>query len=107
MQILQHDPQPKNSAMELAYGRLRARVVRLARPRANFEVRTPVAVTGVVGTGLVVRVFADFTEALCLEDSVRVRNRNDMIRGEVVLLPWEFTRVARAAPATRPAQSVT
>src|SRR6266852_4556518 len=105
MQILQHDPQTQNTAIELAYGRLRARVVRLARPRANFEVRTPVAVTGVVGTGLVVRVFAYFTEVLCLEDSVRVRSRDDMIRGEVVLLPGEFTRVARAAPPTPPAKA--
>ena len=105
MQILQHDPQTQNTAIELAYGRLRARVVRLARPRANFEVRTPVAVTGVVGTGLVIRIFADFTEVLCLEDSVRVRNRDDMIRGEVILLPGEFTRVARAAPPTPPAKA--
>ena len=105
MQIIQHDPQTQNTAIELVYGRLRARVVRLARPRANFEVRTPVAVTGVVGTGFVIRVFAAFTEVLCLEDPTRVRNRDDTIRGEVVLLPGEFTRVARGAPPTPPAKA--
>jgi len=34
-----------------------------------------------------------------------VRNRDDMIRGEVILLPGEFTRVARAAPPTPPAKA--
>ncbi len=100
LQILKHDAQAQSTAIELSYGRMRAKAVRLVHPGSSFEVRTPVAVAGVVGTRFVVRAFADSTEVFCLEDSVRVRNRDDSVPGEVLLTAGEFTRVMRGQPPT-------
>lgn len=103
LQITQHDAASQSTAIDLVYGSLRAKAVRLAKPGAQFTVRTPVAHAGVVGTLFFVRVFPDFTEILCLEGSVRVRNRDESITGEVLVRAGEFTRVARGLPPTSPA----
>ena len=103
LQITQHDAASQSTAIDLAYGSLRAKAVRLAKPGSQFIVRTPVAHAGVVGTLFFVRVFADFTEILCLEGSVRVRNRDESVVGEVLVRPGQYTRVARGLPPTPPA----
>jgi hypothetical protein len=103
LQIVQHDAATQSTAIDLAYGRLRSKVVRLARPNAEFQVRTPVAHAGVVGTLFITRVFSSYTEILCLEGSVRVRNRDTSVAGEVLVRAGEFTRVARGLPPTPPA----
>jgi hypothetical protein len=51
LKIEQHDAQVQRTSLELAYGRMRASVVRIARPdQGGFTVRTAAAVAGVVGT---------------------------------------------------------
>jgi len=103
LQITQHDAASQSTAIDLAYGSLRAKAVRLAKPGSQFTVRTPVAHAGVVGTFFFVRVFPDFTEILSLEGSVRVRNRDESVVGEVLVRAGEYTRVARGLPPTPPA----
>ena len=49
MRVVQHDAASQQTSLELTYGRLRSRVVKLAQPGAKFEVRTPHAVCGVIG----------------------------------------------------------
>lgn len=102
LEVRQHDPASQNTQIDLAYGRIRAKVVRLVRPGSDFRVRTPVANAGVVGTRFFIRVLPDATEILCLEGSVRVRNRDDSIAGEVTLRAGAFTRVLRGQPPTPP-----
>jgi hypothetical protein len=103
LQIVQHDAATQSTAIDLAYGRLRSKAVRLSRPSAQFEVRTPVAHAGVVGTLFITRVFPSYTEILCLEGSVRARSRDTSVAGEVLVRAGEFTRVARGLPPTPPA----
>ncbi|MCI0354587.1 MAG: FecR family protein [Acidobacteria bacterium] len=50
MRVVKHDAQSQQSLAELLYGRVRVRVVQLTRPKAGFEVRTPTAVIGAIGT---------------------------------------------------------
>ncbi len=97
LKITAHDATAQRSELELAVGRIRARVVRGARS-GGFEVRTPTAVAGVVGTHYVVSVTADYTEVLCLEGEVIVRNADATVSGTVRLRAGEFTRVARGQP---------
>lgn len=98
--IAKHDPTTQQTQLELQYGRVRANVVRIAKPRGNFELRTPVAVTGVVGTGFDVYTTSDSTGVVCRENTVRVRNADDGVPGEVILHAGEFTRVLRGQPPT-------
>ena len=56
MKVVQHDAASQQTQLELNYGKLRSRVVAITKPGGKFEVKTPKAVAGVVGTdfGLVV-----------------------------------------------------
>ena len=102
LQIVRHDARQQRTELQLAYGKLRANVVRITRPSGGFDVRTPVAVAGVVGTRFFVKITADgFVIVLAMEDRVRVRNIDPSVVGEVILNPGEYTTVARGvAPAT-------
>ncbi len=50
LKIVQHDPNSQQTQLELNYGKLRSRVVAITKPGGKFEVKTPNAVAGVVGT---------------------------------------------------------
>lgn len=96
--ILEHDSAAERTALELGYGRLRASVVRLARPAARFEIRTSAATAGVIGTRFAVRSAGDTAEVFCLEGEVAVRSSDPAVAGEVRLRPGQFTRVVRGRP---------
>jgi ferric-dicitrate binding protein FerR (iron transport regulator) len=50
LKVTQYDPGAQQSEMDLAYGKLRAKVAKITQPNGKFEVHTPVGVAGVVGT---------------------------------------------------------
>ncbi len=52
--ITQHDPNAQQTRVEVEYGKLRNRVVAITKPGGKYEVRTPNAVAGVVGTDFMV-----------------------------------------------------
>jgi ferric-dicitrate binding protein FerR (iron transport regulator) len=103
LRILKHDPQHQQTTLELLYGRLLATAVRIAKPYGKFDVRTPVAVAGVVGTQFGLRVDPNSTDVVCREGSVRVRSVTEIVVGEVVIHAGEFTHVERGKPPTPPA----
>jgi FecR protein len=100
--ITKHDPATQQTQVELTYGRIRAKAVRIVQPGGSFKVRTPVAVTGVVGTGFDIVTTSVMTVVLCLDHTVRVRNAENRVVGEVLLHAGEFTRVRRGMPPTPP-----
>lgn len=100
--ITKHNPAAQQTDLELTYGRVRSRAVHITQPGGSFKVRTPVAVTGVVGTSFDVRSAGDETLVLCLENSVRVSNVDDRVKGEVTLQAGEFTQVRKGKPPTKP-----
>ena len=73
MRVLQHDAASQQTALELSYGRLRNRVVKLTKPGAKFEVKTPHAVIGVIGTDFYVFVDEVRTVVLVYSGKVLVR----------------------------------
>jgi len=50
LKITQHDATAQQTQLELNYGKVRNRVVALTKPGAKYQVKTPNAVAGVVGT---------------------------------------------------------
>ncbi len=50
LKIVQHDATAQQTQLELNYGKVRNRVVALTKPGAKYQVKTPNAVAGVVGT---------------------------------------------------------
>ncbi len=105
--IARHDPGAGQTWLELVYGRVRAKVTHLTRPSGRFEIRTPVAVTGVQGTEEYVEASATATLVIALGGGdVVVTSADARISGQVVLHPGEATDVAAGRPPApaRPAR---
>jgi len=67
MTILQHDATTQRTDIQLALGRMRATVVRIANPaQGGFQVRTQAAVAGVVGTDVFYDAAEVFTTVIAL-----------------------------------------
>ena len=74
LRVVQHDAANQRTQIQLAYGRLRVSAVRLARAGSNFEVRTPTAVAGVVGTDFALESSNNTTSLQVYEGSVTFCN---------------------------------
>ncbi len=72
LRVLQHDTQSQQTSLQLAAGQLRSRVVKIANPKGKFEVNTPHAVIGVIGTDFYVDVNPTRTRVICYTGQVRV-----------------------------------
>jgi hypothetical protein len=71
--IARHDTGEQQTDLDLAYGQVRARAVKLVKPNARFQIRTPVGVAGVVGTEMVVLFdAAGNMNVVCMEGSCKV-----------------------------------
>jgi hypothetical protein len=101
--IAKHDPAAQQTDLELTYGRIRANAVRVTQPAGRFQVRTPVAVTGTVGTRFYIFTTADQSLIFCLENALRVRNALQSVGGEVTVHAGQFTRVRKGLPPETPA----
>lgn len=103
LQILQHDATAQRTELQLVYGRLRSSVVKLTAKDGSFVVRTPSAVSGVVGTRFFVGTVGLPTRVISFDGVVRVRNSDPAVVGDVLVRAGEFTDVAIGAAPTPPA----
>jgi hypothetical protein len=100
LRIVQHDAANQRTQVQLAYGRLRASAVRLARAGSSFEVRTPTAVAGVVGTDFVLDFENGMTSIHVYEGSVNFCN----LAGQCAMVGPGFSSIVRGNQApTQPA----
>lgn len=72
LQVLQHDANSQQTALQLDYGKLRNQVVKITQPGGKYEVRTPNAVIGVIGTDFYVAYANNRTTVICYEGIVTV-----------------------------------
>jgi hypothetical protein len=100
LRVVQHDAQNQRTQLQLAYGRLRFSAVRLAKAGSSFQVRTPTAVAGVVGTAADITFGNDMTTLSVTEGSVNFCN----LQGQCVTVGAGFTSVIRDSQA--PSQPV-
>ena len=71
--IAKPDTGEQQTDLDLAYGQIRARAVKLVKPNARFQIRTPVGVAGVVGTEMVVLFdAAGNMNVICMEGVCKV-----------------------------------
>ena len=82
LRMVRHDGGTQQTELELSYGRLRSRVVRQARPGAKFQVRTPAAIAGVVGTDFYLFSDASGTILIVFDGEVRLTS---LITGQTLL----------------------
>ena len=72
--IAKHDAGSQQTELELTYGRVRANVVRMGRPAAKFQVKTPTAVAGVVGTDFFLSFINNIAELIVYDGVVQFCN---------------------------------
>jgi hypothetical protein len=98
--IGKHDPAAQQTDLELSYGQVRARAVKLVKPDAHFRVRTPVGVAGVVGTEMIVMFDpGGQMHVLCLEGACQAC---DLLLNCVLMKGGEETSFHNNQPPSQP-----
>ena len=72
LKVIKHDAVSQQTSMSLSYGQLRSQVVKITQPDGKYEVRTPNAVIGVIGTDFYVGYENDLTTVVCYVGKVSV-----------------------------------
>lgn len=72
LRVVQHDTASQQTSLELNAGRLRSKVVKITQPNGKFEVHTPNAVIGVIGTDFYVAFSGNKTTVICYVGQVSV-----------------------------------
>jgi hypothetical protein len=68
--VTKHDSGAQQTDLDLNYGRVRAKAVKLVKPNASFQIRTPTGVAGVVGTDFALDSQGDTTRIVVFEGKV-------------------------------------
>lgn len=123
LRVVKHDAASQQSSIDLLYGKVRATVAPVTKPGGSFQMRTPTAVIGVIGSGVLVdaepttavtaitaeeleklplsRIPLDRTLVTALEHIATVRNIDPAVQGTLYLLPGESAVVDRGKPPVR------
>lgn len=105
LRVVQHNAAAQQTTLEMLYGRLRSQVMKLTHPNSNFEVRTPTAVAGVIGTDFLVIATADRTTVIVFSGIVHVTPRNPQTGTQsdsqsVSVNPMQQVEVTAAGPGS-------
>ena len=74
LRVTKHDAAAQQTELELEYGRVRSNAVKQTKPGANFQIRTPTGVAGVVGTDFFLSFENYVTRLIVFEGRVRFCN---------------------------------
>ncbi len=72
LKVEQHNAASQQTSMYMSYGKLRSQVVKISQPGGKYEVRTPNAVVGVIGTDFYVGYEKGQTTVICYVGKVSV-----------------------------------
>jgi hypothetical protein len=77
LRVVQHDAQSQQTVVDLDYGKLRNQVVKITQPGGKYQVKTPNAVIGVIGTDFYVAYANNQTTVICYDGLVSVTPTSD------------------------------
>ena len=72
LRVVQHDAKSQQTEMDLDYGKLRNQVVKITQPGGKYQVKTPNAVIGVIGTDFYVAYANNQTTVICYDGVISV-----------------------------------
>jgi hypothetical protein len=72
LHVVQHDASTQQTSLELTYGKVRSQVQKITQPGGKYEIKTPNAVIGVIGTHFLAEFEAGTTTVTCYEGQVLV-----------------------------------
>ena len=102
LRIVKHDAKTQQTLLQMTYGRVRAEVSQITRDGGRFEVRTPTAVAGVIGTDFGTESGVGSTTFVCISGAVSVANSDPAVPGSVQCGAGQTTTVATGKAPTTP-----
>ena len=72
LRVVQHDAASQQTSLEMNLGKVRSKVVKVTQPGGKFEMKTPNAVIGVIGTDFYVGYNGNQTTVICYTGKVWV-----------------------------------
>src|SRR4051812_25420745 len=102
LRIIRHDVKSQQTALQMTYGRIRAQVANITRDGGKFEMRTPTAVAGVIGTDFGIDSSLGGDTFVCVAGAVQVSNSDPSVPGSVQCNAGQTTTVAPGKAPTTP-----
>ena len=104
LRIIKSDAKSQQTSLEVDYGRVRMEVTPITKQGGSFQVQTPTAVAGVIGTTFGVDSSIGSTTFLCISGTVMVGSNAPNTGGQVPCPAGTVAVVvAGKGPVTRPA----
>jgi len=72
LRVMQHDATSQQTSLELDYGKVRNQVNAITKAGGKYELKTPNAVIGVIGTDFIAAYRNNRTTVMCIKGRVRV-----------------------------------
>jgi hypothetical protein len=72
LRVVQHDATSQQTSLELDYGKVRNQVNAITKAGGKYELKTPNAVIGVIGTDFIATYKSNRTTVMCIKGRVRV-----------------------------------
>jgi hypothetical protein len=72
LRVVQHDAASQQTSLEMNFGKVRSQVVKITQPAGKFEMKTPNAVIGVIGTDFYVGYASNKTTVICYTGKISV-----------------------------------
>lgn len=72
LRVVQHDGATQQTSLELTYGKVRNQVTNITKAGGKYELKTPNAVIGVIGTDFVAEFKSNKTTVICYKGKVKV-----------------------------------
>ncbi len=72
LRIVKHDAASQQTSLEMNFGKVRSQVIKITNPGGKFELKTPNAVIGVIGTNFYAAYEGNTTTVVCYEGQVTV-----------------------------------
>jgi len=72
LRVVQHDATSQQTSLELTYGKVRNQVTNITKDGGKYELKTPNAVIGVIGTDFVAEYKGNKTTVICYKGKVKV-----------------------------------
>jgi hypothetical protein len=73
LRVVQHDAASQQTSLEMDFGKVRSKVVKITQPNGKFEMKTANAVIGVIGTDFFVSYEPNKTTVICYTGKVWVQ----------------------------------
>jgi len=109
LRIVQHDSVSQQTELEMGFGKVRSQVTKVTKAGGKFEMKTPNAVIGVIGTDFYTSFEANKTTVICYKGQVTVTPVGAAVAGgassAVTVSAGQMVVVSSDAPPAAPTQT--